>query len=45
MRARPWRCSNSSAVELQQEQSMIGYVTLGTNDLARAATFYDALLG
>ncbi len=24
---------------------MIGYVTLGTNDLERAATFYDALLG
>lgn len=24
---------------------MIGYVTLGTNDLKRAATFYDALLG
>ena len=24
---------------------MIGYVTVGTNDLARAATFYDALLG
>jgi catechol 2,3-dioxygenase-like lactoylglutathione lyase family enzyme len=24
--------------------SMIGYVTLGTNDLARAAKFYDALL-
>jgi catechol 2,3-dioxygenase-like lactoylglutathione lyase family enzyme len=23
---------------------MIGYVTLGTNDLARAGTFYDALL-
>jgi predicted lactoylglutathione lyase len=23
---------------------MIGYVTLGTNDLARARTFYDALL-
>ena len=23
---------------------MIGYVTLGTNDLARAAKFYDALL-
>lgn len=23
---------------------MIGYVTLGTNDLPRAATFYDALL-
>jgi len=24
---------------------MIGYVTLGTNDIARAAKFYDALLG
>jgi catechol-2,3-dioxygenase len=24
--------------------SMIGYVTLGTNDLKRGATFYDALL-
>jgi predicted lactoylglutathione lyase len=24
---------------------MLGYVTLGTNDLARAAAFYDALAG
>ena len=24
---------------------MIGYVTLGTNDMARAASFYDELLG
>lgn len=24
---------------------MIGYVTLGTNDIQRAAQFYDALLG
>lgn len=24
---------------------MIGYVTIGTNDLGRAAAFYDALLG
>jgi catechol 2,3-dioxygenase-like lactoylglutathione lyase family enzyme len=24
---------------------MIGYVTLGTNDLERAARYYDALLG
>ena len=24
---------------------MIGYVTIGTNDLPRAARFYDALLG
>jgi catechol 2,3-dioxygenase-like lactoylglutathione lyase family enzyme len=27
------------------EGIMIGYVTIGTNDLARAASFYDALLG
>jgi catechol 2,3-dioxygenase-like lactoylglutathione lyase family enzyme len=25
------------------DDSMIGYVTLGTNDLARAAKFYDAI--
>ena len=24
---------------------MIGYVTIGTNDMAKAAAFYDALLG
>ncbi|MCZ6827844.1 MAG: VOC family protein, partial [Gammaproteobacteria bacterium] len=24
---------------------MIGYVTLGTNDIERACVFYDALLG
>jgi catechol 2,3-dioxygenase-like lactoylglutathione lyase family enzyme len=24
---------------------MIGYITIGTNDLARAAKFYDAVLG
>ena len=24
---------------------MIGYVTLGTNDMAKSAVFYDALLG
>jgi len=24
---------------------MIGYITLGTNDLARASAYYDALLG
>src|SRR5438105_6464563 len=28
----------------RKEAPMIGYVTLGTNDLARAARFYDALL-
>jgi predicted lactoylglutathione lyase len=27
----------------QQEDMMIGYVTLGTNDLQRAAKFYDAI--
>ena len=26
------------------EMTMIGYVTIGTNDLAKAAKFYDALL-
>ena len=26
-------------------EAVIGYVTLGTNDLPRAAAFYDALLG
>jgi len=29
----------------KREIIMIGYVTIGTNDLARAASFYDALLG
>src|SRR6202034_1366629 len=28
----------------QGERSMIGYATLGTNNLARAQAFYDALL-
>ncbi len=28
----------------KKEIIMIGYVTIGTNDLARAASFYDALL-
>jgi predicted lactoylglutathione lyase len=28
-----------------QETGMIGYVTLGTNDLPRAVAFYDALFG
>src|SRR5262249_61942485 len=27
-----------------EEDAMIGYTTFGTNDLARAAAFYDALL-
>jgi catechol 2,3-dioxygenase-like lactoylglutathione lyase family enzyme len=35
---------NDDFVQLQ-ETAMIGYVTLGTNDLPRAAAFYDALLG
>jgi catechol 2,3-dioxygenase-like lactoylglutathione lyase family enzyme len=28
-----------------REESMIGYVTVGTNDLDRARTYYDALFG
>jgi catechol 2,3-dioxygenase-like lactoylglutathione lyase family enzyme len=31
-------------VHFTKETPMIGYVVLGTNDLARAASFYDALL-
>jgi catechol 2,3-dioxygenase-like lactoylglutathione lyase family enzyme len=27
----------------EEEKDMIGYVTLGTNDLARGAKFYDAI--
>jgi predicted lactoylglutathione lyase len=30
------------AIAHQERLSMIGYVTLGTNDLARAAKFYAA---
>jgi predicted lactoylglutathione lyase len=30
---------------VDQEPTMIGYVTLGTNDIQRAAKFYDTLLG
>jgi hypothetical protein len=33
------------AIHPSQEFFMIGYVTLGTNDMPRVATFYDALLG
>jgi catechol 2,3-dioxygenase-like lactoylglutathione lyase family enzyme len=29
---------------MTRETGMIGYVTIGTNDLPRAAAFYDALL-
>jgi len=32
-----------SHLNVTREDKMIGYVTLGTNDLARGATFYDAL--
>jgi catechol 2,3-dioxygenase-like lactoylglutathione lyase family enzyme len=31
--------------ETKKGATMIGYVTLGTNNLPRAAAFYDALLG
>jgi len=42
------RCSGLRAHQVTikaGEIIMIGYVTIGTNDLARAASFYDALLG
>jgi catechol 2,3-dioxygenase-like lactoylglutathione lyase family enzyme len=34
-----------SFIAEQERVIMIGYVTVGTNDLTRAAAFYDALLG
>jgi catechol 2,3-dioxygenase-like lactoylglutathione lyase family enzyme len=34
----------SLPINHQREVIMIGYVTIGTNDLVRAASFYDALL-
>src|SRR5690242_13192050 len=33
------------SVATRQEGSMIGYVTLGTNDREKSAKFYDALFG
>jgi catechol 2,3-dioxygenase-like lactoylglutathione lyase family enzyme len=30
-------------LSIKEDDSMIGYVTLGTNDLAKAAVFYDAI--
>jgi predicted lactoylglutathione lyase len=39
------RSSNANANTNIGGIFMIGYVTLGTNDLPRAAAFYDALLG
>jgi predicted lactoylglutathione lyase len=33
-----------AVVRTTEDQSMVGYVTLGTNDLARATRFYDSLL-
>jgi catechol 2,3-dioxygenase-like lactoylglutathione lyase family enzyme len=30
--------------EIREDFNMIGYITLGTNDLSRARAFYDALL-
>ena len=44
MDALPWPCSNLRAKPELKDLMMIGYVTLGTNDLPRATAFYDALL-
>jgi predicted lactoylglutathione lyase len=38
-------CRELQSLSSTTETVMIGYVTLGTNDLPRAAAFYDALLG
>jgi predicted lactoylglutathione lyase len=36
---------NLGPVPLEDSDIMIGYITLGTNDFAKAGAFYDALLG
>src|SRR3546814_2699173 len=41
--ARPGICSYYVPTNESGEWNMIGYVTLGTDDLARAAAFYDAI--
>jgi len=42
---RPPRARTRKAPATGEEQAMLGYITLGTNDLARGAKFYDAILG
>jgi catechol 2,3-dioxygenase-like lactoylglutathione lyase family enzyme len=39
------RAAPDHARKTNKGSSMIGYVTLGTNDMPRAARFYDELLG
>jgi predicted lactoylglutathione lyase len=38
-----FNCKASSSLKNRKETPMIGYVTLGTNDLKKAAAFYDKL--
>ncbi|MFM7120760.1 MAG: hypothetical protein ACKOZX_11070, partial [Gammaproteobacteria bacterium] len=45
-RARPARSiATSTTFTTTRRTTMIGYITLGTNNLAAARAFYDALLG
>src|SRR5690348_925636 len=39
-----WYARGPASKAISGETAMIGYVTLGTKDLKRAAAFYDALL-
>jgi catechol 2,3-dioxygenase-like lactoylglutathione lyase family enzyme len=39
------RLARNSLARLTKENDMIGYITLGSNDLPRARTFYSELLG
>src|SRR6056297_205278 len=39
-----WSGSRCRTDLTEEELRMIGYIVLGTNDLARAASFYDTLL-
>jgi catechol 2,3-dioxygenase-like lactoylglutathione lyase family enzyme len=43
-RRKTLRATITSGFFTFQEAALIGYITLGTNDLERARTFYDALL-
>jgi predicted lactoylglutathione lyase len=39
------RLQNSTTAKKRKEEIMIGYVTVGTNDLKKSADFYDEICG
>lgn len=44
-KAMPFSAAFNSPIERRKRESMIGYATVGTNDLARATSFFDAVFG